>query len=411
MKIKNYDLNIIESHLIDESNVVYLFKNKINNKRYFGMTGVSLRWRLENSWCGHLTKLEEGVTHHLYNSIRKYGIENFEINIVKCNSLNEAGELEESLIRQYKSYLRTDGYNKSATGKGHKGLGAKWIHMQRPDKTYTIVFKDDENYYLDRGYTRKHPGSELVDVVNGDSYTRIHKDKLDEFLINNKDWKLGKPYPTQLFTEDSRSKSLITKKLNGSYEKMIQRYKKNKIGIFSEESFKRRKEFRNTKEGKELQSRVAIEGNNTKYTKMANLMIKLIKDRQWELNEDSYNWIFYSEINNHPEVIKNHIPSYSNLSNYISSDKLRIIEPLTKSKLNLNITNSNKIDGSLRKLILKLKENRLPILEESYNIYKYELVDKSKLRIPQFSYYKEYIKIYNILTNPLENLKYDLFNK
>lgn len=140
-------------------------------------------------------------------------------------------------------------------------------------------------------------------------------------------------------------------------------------------------------------------------------MIKLIKDRQWELNEDSYNWIFYSEINNHPEVIKNHIPSYSNLSNYISSDKLRIIEPLTKSKLNLNITNSNKIDGSLRKLILKLKENRLPILEESYNIYKYELVDKSKLRIPQFSYYKEYIKIYNILTNPLENLKYDLFNK
>ena len=72
--------------------------NKINNKKYIGITGRNpkLRWGVNgNGYKGNK---------YFYNAIQKYGWENFEHKILFENlSLEEACDKEKYLIELYKS--------------------------------------------------------------------------------------------------------------------------------------------------------------------------------------------------------------------------------------------------------------------------------------------------------------------
>jgi group I intron endonuclease len=89
--------------------VIYKITNKINGKVYVGQTIGSIYSRFKS----HTYKSSKCTK--LYNSIKKYGKENFKIEIIeKCNSMKELNKREEYWI----SKLNTieDGYNLQSGG-------------------------------------------------------------------------------------------------------------------------------------------------------------------------------------------------------------------------------------------------------------------------------------------------------
>ena len=88
---------------------VYLHKNLINGKRYYGITSEKvpeLRWK-------------KGYQHnkHLTSAFKKYGWNNFSHEIIKQNlTKNEAEHLEVKLIKKYKTNDSKYGYNKTSGG-------------------------------------------------------------------------------------------------------------------------------------------------------------------------------------------------------------------------------------------------------------------------------------------------------
>lgn len=95
---------------------VYCHINKINGKRYVGITSnpVSIRWNNGNGYKHNV---------HFTNAIKKYGWENFEHDILAVNvSESEAKELEKKYIAEYKSNNRSFGYNKSSGGEPMTGV-------------------------------------------------------------------------------------------------------------------------------------------------------------------------------------------------------------------------------------------------------------------------------------------------
>lgn len=92
--------------------IVYRIKNKQNDKLYFGITKCSLKKR----WSEHKCKSKTGKS-HLHNAMRKYGIDSFDIDMVKiCDNEDEMYSLEIDLIKKHKTNNPKYGYNNSIGG-------------------------------------------------------------------------------------------------------------------------------------------------------------------------------------------------------------------------------------------------------------------------------------------------------
>ena len=95
--------------------VIYKIVNNVNNKVYIGQTmkKPADRWQCHK----HRAELPEFKT-HLYNAMRKYGVENFSFEIIEecCNDILD--DRERFWIQHYKSY--TDGYNETLGGQDAK---------------------------------------------------------------------------------------------------------------------------------------------------------------------------------------------------------------------------------------------------------------------------------------------------
>ena len=91
---------------------VYIHRNKINGKRYVGITSKNppeSRWKSNGS--GYIKNK------HFWNAIKKYGWENFSHQIILVDEDYEfACKVERCLIKHYKSNDRKYGYNKSIGG-------------------------------------------------------------------------------------------------------------------------------------------------------------------------------------------------------------------------------------------------------------------------------------------------------
>lgn len=91
---------------------IYLIKNTVNGKLYFGQTVSSFKER----YCGNVEKYTHNI--HLKNSIGKYGIENFEIveEFDTAFSKEELDSLENMYIKLYNTIDEQYGYNKRHGG-------------------------------------------------------------------------------------------------------------------------------------------------------------------------------------------------------------------------------------------------------------------------------------------------------
>lgn len=92
--------------------IVYMHVNKLNNKKYVGITcqPPKKRWRRGKCYSG---------SPHFYRAIQKYGWDNFDHLILASGlSETEAKQMEIDLIEKYKLRNHRFGYNLAAGGQG-----------------------------------------------------------------------------------------------------------------------------------------------------------------------------------------------------------------------------------------------------------------------------------------------------
>ena len=112
--------------LVDRRWTLYVHINKINNKKYVGITS---KQNPSNRWGKNGSNYKN--TAHFYNAIQKYGWDNFEhIILEKELTKNEASNLEMILIIAWKTRDEKYGYNYQIGGY----TGNFGIHMREESK-------------------------------------------------------------------------------------------------------------------------------------------------------------------------------------------------------------------------------------------------------------------------------------
>lgn len=109
---------------------IYKIVNDTNNKVYIGQTV-----NIEKRWYKHRYLASSGFDRHLYNAMRKYGIENFHIEVIEECPEEKLDERERYWIQQYNSTDKNYGYNKSFGGEG----GDTWSLNDHKDKTSALL--------------------------------------------------------------------------------------------------------------------------------------------------------------------------------------------------------------------------------------------------------------------------------
>ena len=137
---------------------VYMHTNKVNSKRYIGITNQRplYRWRTDGS----------GYKHQIFGrAINKYGWENFDHELLAVDvSKKEACELEQKYIQEYQTTNPEYGYNVS-TG-GEAGAAGAYNNIQSK-KIY--------QYDLNGNYIREWPSSMEVERQLGVYSANIFK--------------------------------------------------------------------------------------------------------------------------------------------------------------------------------------------------------------------------------------------
>ena len=93
---------------------IYKITNQINQKIYIGKTNRNIKIRFKEH-CRNVNK-NSCEKRPLYIAMRKYGIENFFIELIEECSLNEVEEREKYWIEFYRSFK--NGYNATIGGDG-----------------------------------------------------------------------------------------------------------------------------------------------------------------------------------------------------------------------------------------------------------------------------------------------------
>jgi group I intron endonuclease len=148
--------------------IVYLIRNIVNGKLYFGITKFSIKKR----WSEHKSSASRSIGNtFLSNAIRKYGHQNFTIQIVRnCLSENEMYELEIKLINRFKTTNRLLGYNNSTGGEiSSKGRKAS-IEQRKKLSIYQSTRKrkphseETKNKLRDKGLGRDMTSAVIASI-------------------------------------------------------------------------------------------------------------------------------------------------------------------------------------------------------------------------------------------------------
>jgi group I intron endonuclease len=185
--IKKYNVivNLLNNITLTEFGHIYILRNKINNKLYIGQS-----IRVKNRLSEHIQNVVNKKNYILYNAINKYGLENFEFNIIDfANNIDLLNEKEIYYIKFYNSNMREFGYNIERGGKNakasietkqklsnaRKGLkqNQEWVD-KRNQKISKIVLKIDKinNLILERYKSLADAGRNNVDNLSYEAISR-----------------------------------------------------------------------------------------------------------------------------------------------------------------------------------------------------------------------------------------------
>ena len=113
-----------------------------NGKHYIGLTTTSLEQRKKE----HEYAAKKGDTRCVYNALRKYGIDTFEIvEIDTADTIEELYEKEITYIKEYNSYYKNkNGYNMTLGGEGVNGYVFSEEDKQKASEITKKYFENPE---------------------------------------------------------------------------------------------------------------------------------------------------------------------------------------------------------------------------------------------------------------------------
>lgn len=134
---------------------IYKITNKVNNKMYVGQTIRDLKDRYE----GHLYRaFINNSNTKLYNAMRKYGKENFEIEIIDNCSDSKLNERETYWINKLDTY--NNGYNMTLGGEDNPMNNEEIIERHKikmqSKEVREKISKSLSNYIKEHGFSEEH---------------------------------------------------------------------------------------------------------------------------------------------------------------------------------------------------------------------------------------------------------------
>lgn len=215
--------------LIENKMIVYSIENKINGKKYIGITTNSFAERYPHGIKNHHNP-------HLRKSIAKYGEENFEVVVLEKNvkDMKTLCELEMKYIEKYDTCNKEKGYNKSLGGLGVRQIERSPEHCRNLSKAKKGI-NPLKNYTPEQMARRNAKLSRALRGKNNPRYG-MTKDKLKPETIEKlRQAALGKnnpmygknikDYMTEEAYEEWKLKVARHGRMNGRARKTIVVYK------------------------------------------------------------------------------------------------------------------------------------------------------------------------------------------
>lgn len=151
---------------------IYKTTNKITNKSYIGKT-INFKSRK----VGHIRCAKKNVSGYFYDSIRKYGPQNFEWNILfkdYCHP-NKLNELEKFFIAYYETQA-PNGYNLTNGGDGGDTLG------NHPNKKNIYAYRNC-SHLSDPNKIKKRIKKRIQTISKMNKYDKPARKKANRFLL------------------------------------------------------------------------------------------------------------------------------------------------------------------------------------------------------------------------------------
>lgn len=186
---------------------IYLIKSKLNNKCYVGQT-IDYQKRMKE----HIYGRNDNRNSIIDRALKKYGIENFEFNIIDISYDQEtADDLERKYIKDYKC-LRPSGYNILKGGRNqHGSWNERKVFMYDLYGNYICEFENSS--YAERKTNHKYLRKGINSCCLGKA--KKYKDKIFSYEKHDKINPYVKP-------KSSRNKKVyqfdLTCNLIGSYD-------------------------------------------------------------------------------------------------------------------------------------------------------------------------------------------------
>ena len=184
----------LDHELWNSKGVIYCYTNKINGKRYVGQTinELKTRHRLHMNAVRFTSNKRDNET-PIHRAMRKYGIENFklEILIMNCVDYDRLNNYEKFYIKRFKSLANQNGYNVSDGGlNGNKFAGKTEEEMDKWKRELSEARKRKYSGKNHPWYGRKHSEEtkrKISEAHKGKKFIRTEEygKKLGQSLLNN----------------------------------------------------------------------------------------------------------------------------------------------------------------------------------------------------------------------------------
>ena len=218
---------------LPEQSGIYMVVNMINNKKYIGQSkNIKKRfqshhlvdYKNENN-CNYNTKF--------YQAIRKYGIDNFEVIILKLCKEEELDNLEIKFIKEFDTFK--NGYNSTEGGQ----FWSPNIHSKETELKRQQTRKKNKSLMNENHPRAKLTNQQVWDIrqryINGESIKNIYQDFKDLYS-NQQTFKrivLGQTYTTvgnipnkeQIRHTNAKLTDVQIKEIRNSYKKGVVSYR------------------------------------------------------------------------------------------------------------------------------------------------------------------------------------------
>ena len=208
---------------INKKRVIYVYTNLINNHKYVGKTVRNLNERHKQHLHSTLNERAEDYDVVLHKAFRKYGLENFSLEIVyeyneESDDIEEINNILSLKETYYISYYNTyeDGYNMTLGGEGV--IGVEWTDEMKKNKSDFM-----KKYWTDEMKQKK---SEQMKGKNNPNYgnkwsDEQRKNASEKFKEKYKGE--NNPFYGNHHSEETKQKISESKKGRKAWNKGIQR--------------------------------------------------------------------------------------------------------------------------------------------------------------------------------------------